>query len=259
MKPAKQTTNNSVNNQQKPVVCLENEKSNSQKLESEEKSTLGQRLADKLANKVGSWAFLIGQTAVLSGWVGMNLAPGVPHWDESPFILLNLVFSFASAYTAPIVLMSQNRQSDVDRKKNEYDHLINKKAGQDIELLHQKIDDIRQRRSVSAELNDSTALSQQLEQLTIIVIEQQKSLQEMKTIVIPSLQQNITSRPVKVNTLPTAQQPQVNSSSSKVAVLPIMQQQQSFKELKVNDADGKQYSVYLPFQLSTQINDKSKC
>jgi uncharacterized membrane protein len=259
MKPAKQTTNNSVNSQQKPVVCIENQKLDSQKLKSEEKFTLGQHLADKLANKVGSWAFLIGQTAVLTGWVGMNLAPGVPHWDESPFILLNLVFSFASAYTAPIVLMSQNRQSDIDRKKNDEGHLINKKSGQDIELLHEKIDDIRQIRSLLTELNDSTALSQQLEQLTKIVIEQQKSLQEMKTVVSPSLEQNINSRPVKVNILPVVQQAQVNSPSSKVAVLPIMQQQLSIKGLKVNNVDGKQYSINLPLQLNTQINNKSKC
>lgn len=258
MKPAKQTTNNSANSQQKPVVCVENQKLNSQNLELEEKPTLGQHLADKLANKVGSWAFLIGQTAVLTGWVGINLAPGVPHWDESPFILLNLVFSFASAYTAPIVLMSQNRQSDIDRKKNDDDHLINKKAGQDIELLHGKIDDMRHIRSLSLGLNDSTALSQQLEQLTKIVIEQQKSLQEMKTVVTPSLQQNINSRPLKVNTLPVAQ-PQVNSPSAKVAILPTMQQQQSIKGLKVNTVDGKQYSVYLPLQLNTQINNKIKC
>jgi uncharacterized membrane protein len=250
MKPTKQTTNNLANNQQKPVICLENQKLNSKKLESEEKPTLGQHLADKLANKVGSWAFLIGQTAVLSGWVGMNLTPGIPHWDESPFILLNLVFSFASAYTAPIVLMSQNRQSDIDRKKNDDDHLINKKAGQDIELLHGKIDDMCQIRSLSAELNDSTELSQQLAQLKKIVIEQQKSLQEMKIIVTPSLQQNINSRPLKVNTLLIAQQPQVNSPSSKVAVSPTILQQQSIKELKVN---GKQYSVYLPLQLNKLI------
>ncbi|WP_242055622.1 DUF1003 domain-containing protein [Nostoc flagelliforme] len=72
-----------------------------------EQLTRGQQLADKLANHVGSWKFLICQSTILAGWVGMNLTPGVPHWDNSPFIMLNLVFSFASAYTAPIVLMSQ--------------------------------------------------------------------------------------------------------------------------------------------------------
>jgi uncharacterized membrane protein len=54
----------------------------------ERKLTLGQRVADKMAAKVGSWAFLIGQSTILAGWVGLNLAPGVPHWDEQPFICL---------------------------------------------------------------------------------------------------------------------------------------------------------------------------
>lgn len=102
--------------------------------------TSGQRLADNLAAKVGSWPFLIGQTVVLAGWVGANLTPGIHHWDESPFILLNLVFSFASAYTAPIVLMSQNRQSDIDRQKAANDRQVNLKAARDVELLHEKID-----------------------------------------------------------------------------------------------------------------------
>lgn len=107
----------------------------------EEKAlTRGQRLADTLAAKVGSWPFLIGQTVILTGWVGANLTPGLPHWDQQPFILLNLVFSFASAYTAPIVLMSQNRQSDAEREQNLYNHQVNLKAAHDVVLLHEKID-----------------------------------------------------------------------------------------------------------------------
>lgn len=109
---------------------------------STEPLTRGQRIADKLAMKVGSWGFLIGQSVVLAGWVGINAMPGVPHWDQSPFMMLNLVFSFASAYTAPVVLMSQNRQSDTDRRNAEIDHQVNLKAGQNIELLHQKLDDL---------------------------------------------------------------------------------------------------------------------
>ncbi|MCC5637646.1 DUF1003 domain-containing protein [Nostoc sp. CHAB 5844] len=127
--------------------------------------TPGQRLADKLASHVGSWKFLICQSTVLVGWVGLNLAPGVPHWDESPFILLNLVFSFASAYTAPIVLMSQNRQSDTDRRNAEIDYQVNLRAGQSIEVLHEKLD---------------TLHSQQIVELTQIVQEQQQMLREMK-------------------------------------------------------------------------------
>ena len=135
--------------------------------------TLGQRVADAMAAKVGSWGFLIGQTAILASWCGANLMPGIPHWDESPFIMLNLVFSFASAYTAPIVLMSQNRQSDVEREKNEYDHQVNLQAAQNIELLHEKMDSLQ---------------AQQLKELTQIVKEQQQYLDEIKASVVPALQ-----------------------------------------------------------------------
>lgn len=102
--------------------------------------TFGQKLADKMASKVGSWGFLIGQTTVLTAWVGCNLMPGLPHWDESPFILLNLVFSFASAYTAPVVLMSQNRQSDEDRAHAMQNYQVNLQTAQNLELLCQKMD-----------------------------------------------------------------------------------------------------------------------
>ncbi|PHJ64300.1 hypothetical protein VF14_36625 [Nostoc linckia z18] len=146
--------------------------------------TFGQRLADKFAAQVGSWGFLIGQSTVLAGWVGMNLMPGVPHWDESPFMMLNLVFSFASAYTAPIVLMSQNRQSDTDRKNSEIDHQVNLRAGQNIELLHEKLDDIH---------------TQQLNELTQIIKEQQRILSELKVTLVPNSKDN---KEVKLNILP---------------------------------------------------------
>ncbi|MDZ8035736.1 DUF1003 domain-containing protein [Nostoc sp. DedSLP04] len=136
-----------------------------------EQLTRGQQLADKLANHVGSWKFLICQSTILAGWVGMNLTPGVPHWDNSPFIMLNLVFSFASAYTAPIVLMSQNRQSDTDRRSAEIDHQVNLKASQNIELLHQKLDELH---------------SQRLNELTQIIKEQQQIINEMKVTLVYS-------------------------------------------------------------------------
>lgn len=104
--------------------------------------TFGQKLADRMASKVGSWAFIGAQSVILTGWIGANTIPGLPHWDESPFILLNLVFSFASAYTAPVVLMSQNRQSEEDRESAEINHQVNLHTAQEIELLHQKIDNL---------------------------------------------------------------------------------------------------------------------
>lgn len=113
--------------------------------ECQKKPTFGQRLADKMASKVGSWAFIGTQSVILAGWIGANTMPGVPHWDESPFILLNLFFSFASAYTAPVVLMSQNRQSDEDRDSAAINHKVNLQTAQEIELLHRKFDDLQTR------------------------------------------------------------------------------------------------------------------
>lgn len=131
--------------------------------------TFGQRLADSMASKVGSWAFLIGQTTVLAGWVGANLMPGVPHWDESPFIMLNLVFSFASAYTAPVVLMSQNRQSEEDRENAQHNYQVTLQAAQNIELLHEKLD---------------AEYTRKLDELTAL-IKQQQTTSEVKVVFVP--------------------------------------------------------------------------
>ena len=189
-----------------------------------EQATFGQRVADAMASKVGSWGFLIGQSVVLTGWVGMNLMPGVPHWDQSPFILLNLVFSFASAYTAPIVLMSQNRQSDIERKKTEYDHLVNRKSGHDIELLHEKFDQIH---------------AQQIAELTQIVQMQHQQLQEIKTTLLPILNKQ----------QPSTTQTQVDNT---ITNFPRIHQSSVVNEIKVADAkfslplgkQGNQYSLY---------------
>ncbi len=201
-----------------------------------EKATLGQRVADAMATKVGSWGFLIGQTAVLTGWVGMNLTPGMPHWDQSPFILLNLVFSFASAYTAPIVLMSQNRQSDIDRKKTEYDHLVNRKASYDIELLHEKFD---------------TLHSRQLAELTQIIQLQNQQIQDLKNSILPILNmQQQSSDNFTINT-------------SEISILPSMNQCKGVKEIKVADAktslpigkQGNQYSLYFPTEYPLSLEN----
>jgi uncharacterized membrane protein len=68
----------------------------------------------------------------------------IRHWDPYPFILLNLVLSFQAAYAAPIIMMSQNRQSEIDRRHAEHDYRINVKAELEIELLHNKIDALRE-------------------------------------------------------------------------------------------------------------------
>ncbi|MBW4529003.1 MAG: DUF1003 domain-containing protein [Phormidium tanganyikae FI6-MK23] len=120
-----------------------------------------------MASKVGSWAFIGMQSVILAGWIGANSIPGAPHWDESPFILLNLVFSFASAYTAPVVLMSQNRQSEEDRHSAMTNHKVNLQVAQEIERLHEKIDDLqtRQLTELSKLLQQPTTVTTQSDRL----------------------------------------------------------------------------------------------
>ncbi|GLQ56133.1 DUF1003 domain-containing protein [Devosia nitrariae] len=105
--------------------------------------SVGQRVADWVASVMGSWKFIIFQTIVLVAWVSINLIAVAKSWDPYPFILLNLVLSFQAAYAAPIIVMSQNRQQDIDRRAAQNDYRINLKAELEIELLHEKIDELR--------------------------------------------------------------------------------------------------------------------
>lgn len=153
----KQTTSPAVNSSTPPEL---------------QERTFGQKLADNLAAKVGSWPFLIGQSTVLAAWVGCNLTPGMPHWDESPFILLNLVFSFASAYTAPIVLMSQNRQSDEDRAHAKQHYEMNLQTAQNLEVLHQKMDQL-----YTQKLSELTNLVQQQHEAKVLFTSNQPGIE----------------------------------------------------------------------------------
>jgi len=107
----------------------------------EEKLTLGQRLADRVAKFGGSWKFIIFFTVVMVGWIVINhiLSPG-KRFDPFPYILLNLLLSCLAAIQAPVIMMSQNRQEEKDRQRNENDYLINLKAEIEIRTLHQKMD-----------------------------------------------------------------------------------------------------------------------
>src|SRR3954453_8660783 len=109
-----------------------------------ERLTTGQRIADAVAATMGSWTFIIIQSAILMVWIVLNVTAYVRQWDPYPFILLNLALSFQAAYAAPFIMMSQNRQQDIDREAAENDHQINIKAELEIELLHQKIDRLRE-------------------------------------------------------------------------------------------------------------------
>ena len=122
--------------------------------------TVGQRVADTVAATMGSWRFIIIQTGILFVWIVLNVTAYVQKWDPYPFILLNLALSFQAAYAAPFIMMSQNRQQDIDRREAEQDHKINIKAELEIELLHQKIDSLREKEvlALTEALGDLTEL-----------------------------------------------------------------------------------------------------
>ena len=104
----------------------------------------GAMLADAVAATVGSWRFIVIQTGLISAWISGNAVFGSGGWDPYPFILLNLLLSFQAAYTAPVIMMSQNRQADVDRDRAMADYQVNIRAEAEIALLHEKIDLMRE-------------------------------------------------------------------------------------------------------------------
>lgn len=101
----------------------------------EEQSTRGQRAADGIANMVGSWRFIIIQSVLLTIWIIVNVTAFMAHWDPYPFILMNLLLSTQAAYTAPMIMMSQNRQAARDRLEAHNDYEINQKAEEEIRAM----------------------------------------------------------------------------------------------------------------------------
>lgn len=111
-------------------------------------TTFGQRAADKVATFGGSWTFVGLFAAVMLFWVGVNaflLMNRGRTFDPYPYILLNLFLSMLAAIQAPIILMSQNRHSERDRMSAEHDYEVNLKAEMDIMLLHEKVDQLREK------------------------------------------------------------------------------------------------------------------
>lgn len=102
----------------------------------------GDRLADTVATGMGSWKFIIIQTTIVIAWMSLNLVGFFYHWDAYPFILLNLLFSTQAAYAAPIIMMSQNRQSERDRAQAHADYQTNLEAKQEIEALQIKLNSL---------------------------------------------------------------------------------------------------------------------
>src|ERR1700694_1660942 len=98
----------------------------------DEQMTMGQKVADKVAATVGSWRFIIIQSCILAIWLVLNSLAWAFKWDPYPFILLNLALSLQAAYSAPFVMMSQNRQAEKDRLTAQNDYLCDTKGEEEI-------------------------------------------------------------------------------------------------------------------------------
>lgn len=136
-------------------VCMEKEKKKSSKSKIESfnphshyyprKPTLGEKAADLITQFGGSWTFIIIFAVVIVCWISLNtylILFGV--WDKHPYILLNLGLSLLAAIQAPIILMSQNRQTQRDRAKAERDYMINRKSEREIEDIQKDLDEIKE-------------------------------------------------------------------------------------------------------------------
>jgi uncharacterized membrane protein len=110
-----------------------------------EQLTFGQRVSDKLADIAGSWTFIFCFGITLGVWVLLNTLAFIHHWDKYPYILLNLFLSMLAAIQAPVILMSQNREEARDRIRGEHDYEVNLKSEMEIQQLHQKLDELREK------------------------------------------------------------------------------------------------------------------
>ena len=112
--------------------------------EFEEHLSFGQRVADRVAETMGSWTFIIIQSTILIAWIVLNVVLVLAkRWDTYPYILLNLALSFEAAYAAPIIMMSQNRQAEKDRMQTRNDYEVDMKAELEIMQLHEKFNELR--------------------------------------------------------------------------------------------------------------------
>ena len=107
----------------------------------DEQNTVGQKVADKVATGMGSWRFIIIQTSILALWALLNsVGWWIWKWDAYPFIAMNLLLSCQAAYAAPIIMMSQNRQSEKDRLMATNDFQTNTKGEVEVRYIMDHLD-----------------------------------------------------------------------------------------------------------------------
>ena len=109
------------------------------------KRTGSQRLADVTSRSIGSWAYILGQTIFVFVWISLNVYGFYNSWDPYPFIFLNLVLSVVATYTAPIILMSQNRSAERDRNRAINDLATDRRVERRIIALQKTIDRIERK------------------------------------------------------------------------------------------------------------------
>lgn len=137
---------------------------------SDDDRTFWQRLADRVAVVGGSWRFIGTFSFLLLVWVGSNAALARWHaaFDPYPFIFLNLILSMVAALQAPVIMMSQNRQSAKDRQAAEHDYVVNLRAELEIMRLHDKLDALRQGELLEMVKGNAETLAQLHSQLTAL-------------------------------------------------------------------------------------------
>lgn len=135
----------------------------------ERKADFGDRLADMIARVGGSWSFIVVALLFLAVWTFGNIwLLGRESFDPYPFIFLNLVLSMVAALQAPIIMMSQNRQSERDRLDAAHDYEVNLKAEIEIMALHEKLDEMRHSQIMTLR-DDIARLSAQMERVERMV------------------------------------------------------------------------------------------
>ncbi|MEN6294691.1 MAG: DUF1003 domain-containing protein [Chloroherpetonaceae bacterium] len=128
-----------------------------------EERTTGQIASDFVARLIGSWKFLITQSVFVALWLIFNVIVLIYHWDPYPFILMNLLLSLQAAYSTPIIMMSQNRQTYRDRIDAHIDYEINKKSEEESRVILEHLDS--QNKALEAIFNELNDLKKQISSL----------------------------------------------------------------------------------------------
>jgi uncharacterized membrane protein len=132
--------------------------------------TTGERAADAVAAAMGSWRFIIIQSAIVAAWIALNLVAIFRHFDPYPFILLNLLFSTQAAYAAPIIMMSQNRQATKDRQRDDHEAVTVDETADIVTLTHENTKEIHRlaREQAAVLAAQDQVLAQQTEMLALL-------------------------------------------------------------------------------------------